>query len=60
MNFAEAETSDIYKVNLPYQFSDLPECVRINTAQMNFIEHLQEMCQESKEMKKDCEAKGMP
>ena len=47
VNFAEADSSDICKVNLPYQFPDLPEAVHFNTAQKNFIEHLRVTCQES-------------
>ena len=39
-NLAQAYPSDICKVNLPYQFPDLPEAVHFNTAQENFIEHL--------------------
>ena len=39
VNFVQADPSDIYKVNLPYQFPDLPEAVHFNTAQETFIEH---------------------
>ena len=42
VNLAKAYPSDICKVNLPYQFPDLPEAVHFNTAQENFIEHLRE------------------
>ena len=47
VNLAQADPSDIYKVNLPYQFPDLPEAVHFNTAQENFIEHLSVTHQES-------------
>ena len=30
VNFSQADPSDIYKVNLPYQFPDLPEAVHFN------------------------------
>ena len=36
VNLAQADPSDIYKVNLPYQFPDLPEAVHFNTAQKKF------------------------
>ena len=39
VNLAQAYPSDICKVNLPYQFPDLPEVVHFNTAQENFNEH---------------------
>ena len=46
VNLAQADPSVIYKVNLPYQFPDLPEAVHFNTAQENFIEHLRVTHQE--------------
>ena len=52
VNLAQADPSDIYKVNLPYQFPDLPEAVHFNTAQENFIEHLRVTHQESIDIEK--------
>ena len=52
VNLAQADPSDIYKVNLPYQFPDLPEAVHFNTAQKNFIEHLRVTHQESTDIEK--------
>ena len=52
VNFAQADPSDIYKVNLPYQFPDLPEAVHFNAAQENFIEHLRVTHQESVDVEK--------
>ena len=52
VNLAQAYTSDIYKVNLPYQFPDLPEAVHFNTAHENFIEHLRVTHQESTDIEK--------
>ena len=47
VNLAQADPFDIYEVNLPYQFPDLPEAVHFDTAQENFIEHLRVTHQES-------------
>ena len=52
VNLAQADPSDIYKVNLPYQFPGLPEAVHFNTAQENFIEHLRVTHQESTDIEK--------
>ena len=53
VNFsAQADPPDIYKVNLPYQFPDLPEAVHFNAAQENFIEHLRVTHQESIDIEK--------
>ena len=52
VNLAQAYLSDICKVNLPYQFPDLPEAVHFNTAQENYIEHLRVTHQESTDNEK--------
>ena len=61
VNFAQADSPDIYKVNLPYNFPDLPDTVHVTTAQENFIETLRVICQECINIeertgeKKDCD-----
>ena len=40
VNPAQAVSSDIYKVSLPFHFPDLPEAVHFGNVQNKFIEHL--------------------
>ena len=40
VNPAQADSSDIYKVSLPFHFPDLPEAVHFGNVQKKFIEHL--------------------
>ena len=52
VNPAQADSSDIYKVNLSFHFPDIPEAVYFNTVQNNSIEHLRVTQQESIDIKK--------
>ena len=52
VNPAQADSSDIYKVSLPFHFPDLPEAVHFSTVQQTFIEHLRVTHQESIDIEK--------
>ena len=52
VNPAQADSSDIYKVSLPFHFPDLPEAVHFGNVQNKFIEHLRVTQQESIEIEK--------
>ena len=52
VNPAQVDSSDIYKVSLPFHFPDLPEAVHFSTVQQTFIEHLRVTHQESIDIEK--------
>ena len=52
VNPAQADSSDIYKVSLPFHFPDLPEAVHFSAVQQTFIEHLRVTHQESIDIEK--------
>ena len=52
VNPAQVDSSDIYKVSLPFHFLDLPEVVHFSIVQKKFIEHLRVTHQESIDIEK--------
>lgn len=55
VNPVQADSTDIYKINLQFHFPDLAEALHFSTVQKNFIENLGVTDQESIDIeKKDC------